>query len=130
MLKVSQINTYIKVRFQFAALHCWPDAPDEVGYLRHPHRHVFHVTATVEVFHDDRDLEFILVKRYLQDQVDKVLKNKEWPGRASCEYMATKIAQMIRQKYGCDRLVCVEVSEDGENGALVEWTADSDVEEG
>lgn len=129
MLKVSQINSYIKVRFQFAALHCWPDAPQAVGYLRSLHRHVFHVTATIEVFHDDRDLEFILVKSYLQNQVNKALEHKEWPKNVSCEMMATSIAQMIRQKYGYDRLICVEVSEDGENGALVEWTADSDVEE-
>ena len=126
MARVSTTSTFVKIKFQFEGMHCWPNAPKEVAFLRSMHRHVFHVSAVIEVFHDDRDLEFILVKRYLEKQV----ANTRWPKSASCEHMATVIASMIRQRYGSNRYVFVEVSEDGENGALVEWTADVETDRG
>ena len=100
MVRVSAINTLVKVQFQFEGMHCWPNAPKEVAFLCSMHRHMFHVTAKIEVFHDDRDLEFILVKRYLEYEVAHALDTEKWPKTASCEYMATNIAYMIRQRYG------------------------------
>ena len=108
----------IWVTFEKEGIHCYPDAPDEVAFLRHPHRHMFHFRVEVEVFHDDRDLEFILLKRDLMllysDSV-LTLDNK------SCEMIATDLFKYINEWYP-GRNVSIEVSEDGENGARLEWS--------
>ena len=57
---------YIFVTFQKEGIHRYPDAPEGVEFLRHPHRHMFHFRVEIEVFHDDRDIEFILFKRELE----------------------------------------------------------------
>lgn len=110
-------STSIIVRTRFEALHQWPEAPDEVGFLRHLHRHEFHVTLKLEVSHGDRELEFILVKRALDQELRTWLERKEF--RHSCEWLAQYILKWASDQYEPRRASC-EVSEDGENGALVE----------
>ena len=109
------VSMMIFVTTQFEGIHCYPDAPDEVAFLRSPHRHMFHVKYEVEVFHDDRELEFILVKRALEAYVP-ILKNLE---HKSCEMIARAIMEWSDNKYGI-RHVRITVSEDGENGAVLE----------
>ena len=36
---------------------------DDVSFLGIPHRHIFHFRVRIEVFHNDRDIEFIQFKR-------------------------------------------------------------------
>ncbi|MBM38205.1 MAG: hypothetical protein CMO97_03945, partial [Woeseia sp.] len=31
----------------------------DVSFLGYPHRHIFHFRVAIEVFHNDRDIEFI-----------------------------------------------------------------------
>lgn len=110
------MKTSIIVRFDFMATHHWPKAPSEVSFLKKEHRHLFKVSAKIEVSHNDRELEFFIVQSNLKDFV------KTWGyqlGSMSCEDMAIKIAMFILYSYG-DRKVSVEVSEDGENSAIVE----------
>ena len=109
----SEETTTIFVTTQFEGIHCYPEAPDEVSFLRSPHRHMFHVRATLQVFHDDRELEFILVKRAL----NQFLKGDALQHR-SCEMIAREILNFLQAKYGV-RSYSVEVSEDGENGATI-----------
>lgn len=97
---------------QFEAVHCWPDAPEAVVFLRAPHRHQFHVTAHKRVDHLDRAVEFIMLKWALQSAVLQWLETEDtltW----SCEHWAAA----LMQAFGLQR---VEVSEDGENGAILE----------
>ena len=56
------------VTFQLEGIHSWPACPfEEVSFLRHPHRHMFHIKAHKEVTHSDRDVEFIMLKREMMD---------------------------------------------------------------
>ena len=119
-------KTFIKVKSQFVGFHRYVNAPDEVAFLRNPHRHIFHVTARIEVFHDDRELEFFLVKKEIGKFIDGyTFANKQNLG--SCEMMAQSFVRQIRSLYGLNREICVEVSEDGENSAEV-WFCPSDEE--
>ncbi|HOL14170.1 MAG TPA: hypothetical protein PLD61_07345 [Bacillota bacterium] len=106
----------IAVRTQFEGIHCYPDAPEEVRFLRHPHRHVFHVELQIEVYHNDRELEFIIVKRNLEVYINQTLKNVS---SKSCEAMAELIRNYAHERWGENRLVNVGVFEDGENGAWI-----------
>lgn len=107
----------ICVRTRRAFLHCYPEAPDTVDYLRYPHRHLMHIELQMEVFHSDRELEFILVVSSLNTMIE----HTPWSHITSCEQIAEKIIDWARDKYG-ERDMKVSVFEDGENGAIVEYT--------
>lgn len=115
----------IVVQARCERLHFWRDAPDEVLFLKTPHRHEFHVKLSIQVEHDNRDLEFILVKRWLQKFLEPWSRQcqRGEATESSCEQMALEILQAAHQKYRFRAAVC-EVFEDGENGAEVKWIAD------
>ena len=110
----------IFVTTQFEGLHRWKDAPEEVDFLRSYHRHMFHVRLEVEVTVEDREIEFILLKRELEHLIQIMFVGRKMD--ESCESIARIIADfMTRDKHMCaGRAVRCEVSEDGENGAAVE----------
>ena len=110
---------YIFVTFQKEGIHRYPDAPEGVEFLRHPHRHMFHFRVEIEVFHDDRDIEFILFKRELEALYSEGTLQLDYK---SCEMMADDLAEYIDENYP-GRDVKIEVSEDGENGAVCYYKA-------
>ena len=102
-------KTFIIVKTQFQAFHNWPNAPEEVKFLRNPHRHIFYVTVKFIVHHDDRDKEFFIEKRKL----DNFLSGCYGPGLMtgkSCEMLCKEIADYSKADF-------VSVFEDNENGA-------------
>jgi hypothetical protein len=108
---------WIWVTFQKEGIHCYPEAPKGVEFLKHPHRHMFHFNVKIEVTHNDRDIEFILFKRELVDAFESgVLKLDH----KSCEMMAEDLIAYLDRNYP-GRDIVVNVSEDGENGAELKW---------
>lgn len=105
-------RTIVYCTTQFQAWHNWPGAPDEVAFLRSMHRHMFHVKVWKAVNHDDRDIEFISFKRDVDQYIGNTFEDEQLEG-VSCEMMA----RAILEKFDA---ACVLVSEDDENGALVE----------
>jgi len=104
----------IFVTFEFEGEHSYPDAPDQVKYLRSTHRHLFHVRAEVEVFHNDRELEFHMFKRELK----QLYTEYERCNHKSCEMMCDDLGDYIMKHYP-DRAYNITVSEDGENGSVL-----------
>lgn len=111
---------FIKVQTRFEATHCYPDAPKAVSHLRNEHRHTFVVKVQIEVKHSNRDLEFYMVKDYL----DRVVKKKNM-NSASCEKINDKFYKSIEKKYG-KRKVVIETSEDLMRSAITyyNWKED------
>jgi hypothetical protein len=117
----------IWVTFQKEGIHCYPAAAidpalatgDEydVSFLGTPHRHIFHFRVWIDVVHNDRDIEFIQFKRWLQKLYQDGTIQLDY---RSCEMMADDLYQQIAARYP-DRAVWIEVSEDGENGALIKY---------
>ena len=103
----------IWVKFQKEGIHRYPDAPEGVEFLKHPHRHIFHFRVDIDVFHNDRDIEFILFKRELEGLYSSAILEVDYK---SCEMLAEDLIEYISNKYP-DRAITVEVSEDEENGA-------------
>lgn len=111
------INRYIKVKTSAEFIHQYTNAPDEVRFLSYPHRHMLQIEAIIEVFTDDRELEFILVKRTLNEILDGLRLTTV--SDRSCEMIAQCILTKLRIKYGTNRNYQIEVSEDGENSAVL-----------
>lgn len=102
----------IWVTFQKEGIHKYPDAPEGVEFLKYPHRHMFHFRVEMEVFHDDRDVEFILLKRELEALYSEGTLQLDFK---SCEMMADDLYEYLEDKYE-GRDIVIEVSEDLENG--------------
>ena len=108
-------NREIIITASFDACHCWPDAPANVAFLRHHHRHVFHVKLGMPVGHADRDLEFFTEKakltRWLRQRYPEPDTGFIMP--YSCEMVAEDVLRTFLSASWC------EVWEDNENGARV-----------
>lgn len=107
----------IYVTFRKRGLHRYADAPAEVDYLAHPHRHIFWFKVSIEVRHNDRDIEFHLFQDWLESLYDA--RTLGLDGR-SCEMMAEELYGRITERYP-GRAVEIDISEDGENGAVLSW---------
>jgi hypothetical protein len=119
----------IWVTFQKEGIHCYPAAGTDpqlatgdeydVSFLASPHRHIFHFRVSIDVFHNDRDIEFIQFKRWLialYSGQDSVLELNY----KSCEMIADDLYVQIAARYP-NRAVSIEVSEDGENGCSIDY---------
>lgn len=125
----------IWVTFRKEGIHKYPAAATDpalatndeydVSFLGVPHRHIFHFRVWIDVFHNDRDIEFIQFKRWLENLYTKS-NNSDINGSVlslnfkSCEMIADDLYDQIAQRYP-DRAVWIEVAEDGENGALIKY---------
>lgn len=105
-----QIQVVVTLRVE--GFHGWPEAHDAVDFLRHRHRHIFHIKAWKNVTHADRDVEIILLKRELDRHLSFNYGTPCEFGRMSCEEIATVLLRV-------HKLAACEVLEDGENGALI-----------
>ena len=113
----------IWVRFQKEGIHKFPAALTEpeledVKFLGYPHRHIFHFKVGIEVRHDDRDIEFIQFKRWLESLYEEATLNLNFK---SCEMISYDICEAINYKYP-NRDITISVSEDNENGSYTEYS--------
>lgn len=117
----------IWVTFQKEGIHKYPAAltdPNlatgdeyDVSFLGYPHRHIFHFKVAIEVFHDDRDIEFIQFKRWLENLYKDAILALDFK---SCEMIAEDLYSQIASRHP-GREVWIDVSEDGENGCHIQF---------
>jgi len=117
----------IFVTFQKEGIHCYPAAATDpqlatgdeydVSFLGTPHRHIFHFRVAIDVFHNDRDIEFIQFKRWLENLYKDSILALDYK---SCEMIADDLYVQIAGRYP-NRNVTIEVSEDGENGCVINY---------
>lgn len=122
---LSNAKRSIWVTFQKEGIHKYPAAltdpalatGDEydVSFLGYPHRHMFHFKVQIEVFHDDREIEFIQFSRWLQSLYNTDVLQLDYK---SCEMISDDLYTQINNKYP-GRFVVIDVSEDNENGCQI-----------
>ena len=115
----------IFVRFEKEGIHKYPAAATDpalatgdeydVSFLATPHRHIFHFEVSIEVFPNDRDIEFIQFKRWLEKQYSQGILELNYK---SCEMISDDLYEVIATRYP-DRNIAIQVSEDNENGAHI-----------
>lgn len=128
------MKTIIGVKLSVEGMHYYSDASEKHGlpmkFLEFPHRHMFHIEVRVSVKHDNRDKEFILLKRevieYLHSKYYQEELNVLDFRKMSCEMIAKDLMFVFHAD-------SVKVSEDDENYALVsledgECYCDDDIE--
>ena len=117
----------IWVTFTKEGIHCYPAAATDpllatgdeydVSFLANPHRHIFHFRVAIDVFHNDRDIEFIQFKRWLENLYASGTLVLNF---MSCEMIADDLYDQIAGRYP-GRNISIEVSEDGENGCVINY---------
>lgn len=108
----------VMITTQFEGVHKWKDCPyEDVAFLRYYHRHRFVVRVGVRVEGSNREVEFFMLKRLVEKEI-----LARWDGKwfeDSCEMIAESIGcELAKMGYN---IKFVEVWEDGENGARLEW---------
>jgi len=116
-------TVFVVVKHIVEGFHFWENAPEDIEFLRNPHRHLFHVKLYIQVSEDDREIEFFQLKRWLIKVCEDVFP--AYPVKKSCEMFAKEILDGAEGKFGGREYKC-EVFEDGENGAVVSRTCLSD----
>lgn len=126
------IKRYITVPFQIEGLHHYPGADtntslatgdwDDVSHLGNEHFHYFFFKVTIEVFENNREIEFIQFSRYckrLYNDCVLQMNNK------SCEMLAEDLINTLISTYKYSgREITVEVYEDNINGAILLYKPD------
>lgn len=122
-----QEQNMIWVTFTREGIHRYPAALEDpklktgdeydVSFLGHPHRHIFHFKVYIQVHHNDRDIEFIQFKRWLNSLYGTEELQLDYK---SCEMIADELYTKINSRYP-ERDVWIEVSEDGENGTFKQY---------
>ena len=117
----------IWITFRKEGIHRYPAAETDphlatgdeydVSFLGYPHRHMFHFKVCIDVFHNDRDIEFIQFKRWCEKLYSTGVIQLDYK---SCEMIADDLYMQIAQKYP-GRSVTIDVSEDGENGCTIDY---------
>jgi hypothetical protein len=120
-------NKMIWVTFRKEGIHKYPAAATDpnlatgdeydVSFLANEHRHIFHFRVWLGVTHNDRDVEFIQFKRWLENLYKDATLSLDYK---SCEMMSDDLYAQVSQKYP-GREVWIEVSEDGENGSFIKY---------
>ncbi len=85
----------------------------DVDFLATRHRHMFGIELEMLVFHNERDQEFILLKRQVENYIQANYGKPAEFGNMSCE----SIAQELMENF--TNVVMVKVDEDGENYARI-----------
>lgn len=111
MARLQKIRTVVWISAAFEGFHRYVNAPDDVAFLREWHRHIFHVKIGMEVSDLNREIEFFQFKRKVKDFLLEQYSGKYF--ESSCEMIARDIQSFFDATF-------VSVSEDGENGALVD----------
>ena len=123
----------IWVTFRKEGIHKYPAAATDptlatgdeydVSFLASPHRHIFHFRVWIDVFHNDRDIEFIQFKRWLENLYTSHRSDSPTVLKLdfkSCEMIADDLYDQIAQRYP-ERAIWIEIAEDGENGCLIKY---------
>lgn len=120
------MKKYVMAQISVPGLHSWSNCNIEsVSFLKDLHRHIFIIKVTLEVFDDDREIEFFV----LQNKIKNAIKTRFVTStfdlynfeNNSCEMIASFLCEKFINIYcySKNRDIKVEVMEDGENGGIV-----------
>lgn len=118
-------RTFITANLTVPGLHHWPGAHDSRAYLRDLHRHLFHISVTIPVAHNERDTEFHdlaeIIRRLVTLEIATDFRHDVLHfGARSCESLAGQLGELLQEVHGITphRIVW---SEDGEFSAELHY---------
>lgn len=120
-------KTFVYTSFQKEGYHYFPEAAIDpvfvtndhydVSHLGSRHFHYFNFKVWVEVTHSNRQIEFIQLRRWIEDQYGSGSLDVN---SKSCEMLAEDLYLLLSKKYP-NVEIRIDVSEEGINGAYLEF---------
>ncbi len=118
---------FVYTSIQREGYHCFPEAATDpkyatgdeydVSHLALKHMHYFFIKVWVEVKHSNRDIEFIQLRRWLENLYGSATLSLN---SKSCEMIAEDLYVELSAKYP-ESIIKIDVSEDNINGAYLEF---------
>lgn len=122
--RMDNAKRWIWVTFQKAGFHYYPDAASnprlqDVSYLGNKHRHLFKFVVQIQIFHNDRELEFHQALNYCESLFNDKVLDIDYK---SVEMLADDLYLKLAIRYP-GRSMKISISEDGECGCTIEYDA-------
>jgi hypothetical protein len=120
-------KTFVYCTFQKEAYHFFPGADQDpqyatgdeydVSHLASRHMHYFNFKVWVEVTHNNRQIEFIQLRRWIESLYAKGTLELN---HQSCEMLSDALCEKLAERYpGME--IRIDVSEEGINGSYTEF---------
>ena len=90
----------------------------DVSHLAFKHMHYFYFKVWVQVHHDDRDIEFIQLRRWIEELYDSAYLSMD---NQSCEMMSDALYTQLCCRYPNSE-IRIDISEENINGSYTEYT--------
>lgn len=120
---------FVYTTFQREGYHFYPGADTnpstatndryDVSHLAKVHMHYFNFKVWIEVKHDNRDIEFIQLRRQIED----AFTEKDLKMGGSCEMMSDRLYEYLSSVY-LDADIKIDISEEGINGSYTKYEAE------
>tara|TARA_R110000787_G_scaffold70091_1_gene155795 strand:- start:5558 stop:5935 length:378 start_codon:yes stop_codon:yes gene_type:complete len=104
------------VQFEIEGFHHYPNAPKEVIFLAHNHRHTFKIKCGYEVSDMNREKEIFIQINIVKKHLIDTFGTPCYFNAMSCEMIAHDIMKEFKQ----DNMIWCEVWEEETGGAKVE----------
>lgn len=121
---------FVYTQFQKEGYHYFPEASSDpkyatgdyldVSHLGTRHFHYFNFKVWVEVNHHNRDIEFIQLRRWIENKYSSGALELN---NASCEMLGQSLINILKAEYP-NLEIRVDISEEGINGAYLEYKPD------
>lgn len=118
---------FVYCTFQREGYHQYPGADTnpftatgdeyDVSHLALRHMHYFFFKVWVQVWHDDRDIEFIQMRRWIEELYRSEVLSMD---NQSCEMMSDALYDQLKKKY-TNSEIRIDISEEGINGSYTEY---------
>lgn len=120
-----KIKRWVTIKTSFNGIHNWERCPiKSVNFLKYPHRHKFLVNLSIQVNDADREIEFFVFQKQINEIIKSLFEKQENGclnlGSRSCEHVSDLIYNKISEIYG-NANCRITISEDGENEATCEY---------
>lgn len=124
---IDAASRMIWVTFQKVGFHYYPAALtdenlEDVKYLGQRHRHLFKFKVWIEIFHNDRELEFHQVLNFCESLFDSHIDIDS----KSVEMLADDLYIELSKKYP-NRDIRIDISEDGECGCTINYNKTKEI---
>jgi hypothetical protein len=110
------MRTTVITKNYIEGFHNYPEAAGSVDFLKHKHRHIFHVECGFEVTDNNREVEIFTRQFEIGDYFAHVFGVPARFGTMSCEMIAERILSDFQNR----NIQYVKVLEDGEGGAVIQ----------
>jgi hypothetical protein len=111
-----QMKSEVIIQFEMEGFHNYPNPPEQVEFLKYPHRHTFMIKCGYKVTDLNREKEIFICRDIVKEYLNEAYGSPCQFENMSCEMIAKEILEFSKE----DQMNWCEVWEENTGGAKVE----------